>query len=370
MNKHETPRSGERREAPVVTSGERSTSAARLRFLHTGAQVSAIGLFFIALIAALSLARPVLLPAVSAFAVTMMLGPLQARAERYGIPVIVHAIALWLLTVLVFYGVILLLAAPAVDWAGKAPEIGRIIQEKLHVLDRPINALNEMRQAFLGDTGKGGLGVDIVAFVQPVMSIVAPGIGQMMVFFGTLFFMLLARSDLRRMLVAFFEGRTARLRTLKILNDIESSLTGYLSMVTIINLVVGVAGGVVAWIAGLPDPIAWGVLGFILNYVPYIGALMMEVALFVVGLVTFPTLTQALVAPLLYLGFTTLEGHFITPSLVGRKLTLNPLAVFLALVFWTWLWGPVGAFLAVPLLIMGLVAVSHLFPRSAPDLPD
>jgi predicted PurR-regulated permease PerM len=83
----------------------------------------------------------------------------------------------------------------------------------------------------------------------------------------------------------------------------------------------------------------------------------------------FPTLAQALIAPLLFLALATLEGHFITPSIIGHRLTLNPLTVFLSLVFWTWLWGPVGAFLAVPLLIVGLVVAEHLFPEEEPELP-
>jgi predicted PurR-regulated permease PerM len=334
------------------------------------AQFATIGIFIIVLIAALSLARPVLLPAVSAFVVAMMLGPLSGRADRAGIPALATALVLWLLVIAVFYGLIVLLASPAVDWIGKGPEIGRNIQEKLHVLDRPLNALGELRDALLPDAAKGGIGVDIANFVQPVVAIVAPGIGQMLVFFGSLFFMLLARNKLRRRLVDFFEQREVKLRSLKIMNDIEHNLTGYLSMVTVINIVVGIAAGAVAWVTGLPDPIAWAVLGFILNYIPYLGALLMELALFLVGIVTFETLAHALAAPLLYLTFTTLEGHFITPSLVGHRLTLNPLMVFLALVFWTWLWGPVGAFLAVPLLIMGLVAVSHVFPKEEPALPD
>jgi predicted PurR-regulated permease PerM len=154
------------------------------------------------------------------------------------------------------------------------------------------------------------------------------------------------------------------------MNDIEHNLTGYLSMVTIINIVVGISAGIIAFAVGLPDPVAWAVLGFILNFIPYIGALIMQAALFFVGLVTFSTLTHAVAAPLIYAAFATLEGHFITPALIGRRLTLNPLTVFLSLVFWTWLWGPVGAFLAVPLLIMGLVAVGHLFPDDdQPALP-
>ena len=339
------------------------------RFWRTAAQSATIGMFVIILVVALSLARPLLLPVASAFVVTMMLGPLSARAERYRIPSLLSAIVLWLLVIAVFYGVIVLLASPVVDWIGKAPDIGRNIQEKLRVLDRPLSALQAMRDALLPSDKRGSLGVDIMTFVQPAVLIVTPAIGQILIFFGTLFFMLLGRSELRRVLVIFFDEREARLRTLKIMNDIEHNLTGYLSIVTVINVAVGLCGGAAALAAGLPDPVAWAVLGFLLNFIPYIGALIMEVALFMVGLVTFPTLTHALIAPLLFLALATLEGHFVTPSIMGRTLTLNPLTVFLSLVFWTWLWGPVGAFLAVPLLIMALVVIDHLFPEDERELP-
>jgi len=339
------------------------------RFWRTAAQSATIGMFVILAVVALSLARPVLLPVASAFVVAMMLGPLSGRSERYKIPALVTAIVLWLLVIAVFYGVIVLVASPVVDWIGKAPEIGRSIQDKLHVLDRPLAALQGLRDALLPAEKKGSIGVDIMSFVQPALLVVTPAIGQMFIFLGTLFFMLLGRARLRRVLVAFFDERDARLRMLKIMNDIEHNLTGYLSVVAVINIAVGICGGFAAWIAGLPDPIAWAVLGFILNFIPYIGALIMEVALFMVGLVTFPTLTHALLAPLLFLALAILEGHFITPSIMGHRLTLNPLTVFLSLVFWTWLWGPVGAFLAVPLVIMALVVIDHLFPEDEPELP-
>jgi predicted PurR-regulated permease PerM len=336
---------------------------------RTAAQSATIGMFGILFVVALSLARPVLLPVASAFVVTMMLGPLSARAERYRVPSLVSAITLWFLVVVAFYGVIVLLAAPVVDWIGKAPDIGRSIQEKLRVLDRPLSVLQELRDAFLPSDKKGGVGVDIMAFIQPAVLIVTPAIGQILIFFGTLFFMLLGRTQLRRVLIAFFDEREARLRMIKIMNDIEHNLTGYLSVVALINIGVGICGGFAAWVTGLPDPVAWAVLAFILNFIPYVGALIMEAALLMVGLVTFPTLAQALVAPLIFLVLATLEGHFITPSIMGRRLTLNALTVFLALVFWTWLWGPVGAFLAVPLLIVALVAIGHLFPENEPELP-
>ncbi|MDP2408788.1 MAG: AI-2E family transporter [Pseudolabrys sp.] len=357
------------RRKPPLTIRDPEPVAEVAQVWKTASQSATVGIFVILLIAALSLARPVLLPVASAFVVTMMLGPLSTRADRMGVPSLVSAIALFLLVIAVFYGVIVLLAAPVVDWVGKAPDIGRIIQEKMRLLDRPLAALQDMRNALLPSDSKGGLGFDIMTVVQPAVTIVTPAIGSLFIFFGTLFFMLLGRSEIRRVLVVFFDDREARLRTLKIMNDIESNLTAYLSTVGIINVGVGAGAGLIAWAVGLPDPVAWAVLGFLLNFIPYIGAFIMQAALFLVGVVTFPTIVQAMFAPLLYLAFSTLEGHFITPGVIGRRLTLNPLTVFLALVFWAWLWGPIGAFLAVPLLIMGLVAISHLFPSDDPTLP-
>jgi predicted PurR-regulated permease PerM len=337
---------------------------------HEWAQFAVVGIFLILLVAALDLARPVLLPVTAAFVVTMMLGPLSARADRYGVPKVLTAILLWLLVAGVFYGLIMLLSAPVVEWIGKAPQIGRSIQDKLMVLEQPLSALRSLRNALLpGDAGKG-IGFDVMSIVQPALSIVTPAIGQVLIFLVTLFFMLLGRSQLRHELVAAFDDRDARLRVLKILNRIENDLTGYISVVALINFSMGIIGGAVAWAVGLPDPLAWGVLAFVLNFIPYIGSLLMEIAMFMVGLVSFPSITHALIAPLIYLVCATLEGEVVTPSAVGHKFTLNPLLVFLSLVFWAWLWGPVGAFLAAPLLIIGLAAFVHLFPKQEPELPD
>ena len=227
------------------------------RLWRTAAQSATIGMFIILFVVALSLARPILLPVASAFVVTMMLGPLSARAECYRMPSLITAIALWLLVIVICYGVIVLLAAPVVDWIGKAPDIGRNIQEKLRVLERPLSVLQELRDAFLPSDKKGSLGVDIMAFIQPAVLIVTPAIGQILIFFGTLFFMLLGRTQLRRVLIAFFDERDARLRMIKIMNDIEHNLTGYLSIVALINIGIGLCGGFAAWVTGLPDPVAW-----------------------------------------------------------------------------------------------------------------
>ena len=154
--------SAERRERSLLAISDPQPVAEVSRLWRTAAQSATIGMFVILLVVALSLARPVLLPVVSAFVVTMMLGPLSARAERYRIPSLISAIILWLLVIGVFYGVIVLLAAPVVDWVGKAPDIGRTIEEKLHVFDRPIALLQDLRDALLPADKKGSLGVDIM----------------------------------------------------------------------------------------------------------------------------------------------------------------------------------------------------------------
>src|SRR5213075_2027979 len=122
-------------------------------------------------------------------------------------------------------------------------------------------------------------------------------------------------------------------------------------------------------LVGFPNPVTFGLLVAVLNYIPYIGPAIFAVVLFCVGLVAMPALAQAALAPALFVAIATAEGHFITPSIVGRRLTLSPFLVFLALVFWTWLWGPIGAFLAVPLLIVSFEVLGHIWPREEMNLP-
>jgi predicted PurR-regulated permease PerM len=160
------------------------------------------------------------------------------------------------------------------------------------------------------------------------------------------------------------------LRFLKIANDIERNLAGYLILVTVINAALGAIVALGAMLLGLPNPVIFGVLAALLNYVPYVGPSIMVLILFGVGLVTFPSLTHALMAPIGFVALTTTEGHFITPAIIGRRITLNPVLILLALAFWTWMWGPLGAFLAAPLSIVGLVVFNHLFPEEEVKLPD
>ena len=164
--------------------------------------------------------------------------------------------------------------------------------------------------------------------------------------------------------------RESRLTTLRTLSDIDSNMTIYFGTFTVVNICLGLVTVLLTWLVGLPNPLLWGVLAAVHNYVPYIGPAIVVATLGAVGLLTFPTLTEAAVAPLVYIGIVTVEGHFLTPMVIGHRLTLNPFAVFLAIAFCTWLWGPIGAFLAVPLLMALTVAVANAFGEEKPYLPE
>jgi predicted PurR-regulated permease PerM len=206
-------------------------------------------------------------------------------------------------------------------------------------------------------------------WVQPTLEFLSPTFTEFLLFFATLVLFIASWRDLRRALIMNFTGHDSRLRALRTLNMIEEQLGAYLLMVTTINLSVGAATGLICWATGMPNPAGLGALAATLNYLPIIGPVAMFVILMLTGLVAFSTIGAALIAPLAFVGLTFLEGHFITPTIIGRRLELNALAVFISLAFWTWLWGPMGGFLSSPLLIVLLVLRDHLSPSTSPQLP-
>ena len=330
-------------------------------------QAAVVGIFLLLFGAFLYIGRAILLPVLAAAVISLTLAPLVKAAKRYGISpwltaLVILAFGLGALSLLATA-----LAGPVSQWIGRAPEIGATIQQKLSVLDQPLAALHELEGSLFGGNG---LGVSAPSVVLPVVAFLTPAAGELLLFFVTLFFFLVGQMELRNQAVAMFANRDSKLRFLKIMHDIERNLAGYLTVVTIINAAVGIIVAVGAWLVGLPSPAIFGLLAALLNYVPYIGPAVMVVALFGVGLVTFPSLSHAFIAPLGLIAVTTTEGHFVTPTIIGRRLTLNPLLVFLALAFWTWMWGPFGAVLAVPFSIVGLVVFNHLVPAEEVKLPD
>jgi predicted PurR-regulated permease PerM len=334
-------------------------------------QAANIGIFLLLFVGCLYLGRTILLPILAAVVVALTLAPLVKWAKRHGVSPWMSALVIVVLVVGALSVAATLMAGPVSEWIARAPEIGTTIKQRLSVLEQPFAALRELQSSMFGNSGPGiEVNTPPTAIVLPVISALTPALGQLLLFFGTLMFFLIGQHELRANLVALFGDRDAKLRFLKIMKDIEHNLTGFLTVVTIVNTGLGIIVALGAWLLGFPNPIIFGVLAAVLNYVPYVGPAVMVVVLFGVGLVTFPSLGHAFLAPVCFVALTTVEGHFITPTIVGRRLTLNPLMVFMALAFWTWLWGPLGAFLAVPLSIIGLVIFNHLFPTDDVKLPD
>jgi predicted PurR-regulated permease PerM len=332
-------------------------------------QVATIGIFLILFGAFLYIGRAILLPILAAAVVALTLAPMVKAGKRRGIPTWIMGFFIVALCIGALSLAVTALAGPVSEWIGRAPEIGATIKQKLSVLDQPLAALHELENTLFG-SDSGMLNTPAPNVVMPVVAFLTPAAGEFLLFFGTLMFFLVGQIELRNHIVSLFGNHDAKLRFLKIMRDIERNLAGYLTVVTIINIALGTVVALGAWLIGLPNPVIFGLLAALLNYVPYVGPAVMVIVLFGVGLVTFPLLGHAAIAPLGLIALTTAEGHFVTPTIVGRRLTLNPLLVFLALAFWTWLWGPIGAFLAVPLSIIGLVVFNHLFPTNDVKLPD
>jgi predicted PurR-regulated permease PerM len=365
------------REPSGVTALPRRAFAAARPFLvradalWTGAaRVATIGIFLLLLTGALDLARPLVLPLVSALVFAFIFGPLQVVAERRRVPAWLFALGCVMVLIAIINLIIILTAAPMIEWLGRGPDIAKSLGDKLRILAGPFSAVRDLQHALSPDSAKVGMNIEVTTFITPAFAFLTPALGELVVFFAALFFFLVGRTQLRSYVVLFFTTKEARLRALRVLNEIEDNLTRYLTTTGAINLCLGFIVGCATWIIGLPNPAMWGVLAFAFNFLPYVGPLIIAIALFVAGLVVFPSLGQALIAPASFVGLATLEGHFVTPNIVGRRLALSPVLVFVGLVFWTWLWGPMGALLATPLVIVGTVIANDLLPKNVIELPE
>jgi predicted PurR-regulated permease PerM len=333
------------------------------------AQIALIGIFLILLTALLSYGRGVFLPVTVALVIGTILAPLTNQAARNGIPHAASAAILVLGTIGLLSTGIVLLADPVRDWIGRAPEIGANLREKLSVFDTVFEALNRIREALGAAPSQSKMSIDVNNIVQPALASLTPAVGQLLIFFGTLFFFLAHRMRLKEAIIRFGSERESRLRVIRIWNAVEASLATYIATVAAINACVGIIVGTACYFIGLPSPWVWGVLAFALNFVPYIGPATMIVTLLGVGIVTFNSFYQSLIAPLLFIAMSTIEGQFVTPTILGARLTLNPLFIFLSIAFWAWLWGPFGALLAVPLLIVIIVIINQFVTKDEVKLP-
>ena len=264
---------------------------------------------------------------------------------------------------LIFAFVILLIFPHVSELASDFPGMIASLKKKLHIFDSVIAAWRRFSGSIGEPAAASGVAIPLpgISWVPSTISLLLPPITGFLFFLVVLLLVISEWPDLRRGLVMTFASRDSRLTVLKILNEIESGLANYLLIVTLINLGVGALTGVICELTGMPDAVGFAALAATLNFIPIIGPIAMFVILLVVGVVAEPTFLWGLLPAAGFLVVITVEGQFLTPTIIGRHLELNALAVLLSLAFWTWLWGPMGAFLSSPILMVALILRQRLY---------
>jgi predicted PurR-regulated permease PerM len=314
-------------------------------------------LLLLAVLAACYVAAAIILPIVVAFVLMLVLQPAMRLAEHFYVPRGIAAACIILILFGVVVAIALVLSGPAADWAQKLPSGIPKLQERLSFLSRPISAIQtilsraETLASHIGARGSPlpvtladrSLSGQLLDSTRYLLS----GLLEMLL---VLFFMLMAGETFLRRLVEVLPSFKNKRQAVEISQQIESDIAAYLMTITLMNAAVGIATGLAAYLCGLGDPFLWGTMAFLLNYVPVLGPIIGVAIFFLAGLLSVDALWLACLPAAVYLGVHVLEGETITPMLLARRFTINPVLVIISLVFWYWMWGVTGAILATPML--------------------
>lgn len=318
--------------------------------------VAMTGLLLLAVLYTLRLARDLLLPITIALILSLVMQPVVRLLRRLRVPAALAPV----LVVLALLGgagtARYNLWAPASDWVTRAPQDLKTLETRLRRLVRSVeNVTRTAKQVDEITDVAGGPDTPQVALKEPTLSETIFGgawhflAGGLIVLVLTYFF--LASGDhFVRKLPRILPPDEAD-RVVAIVQETEAQISRYLLAIALINAGVGVVTGVMMTLLDMPTPVLLGMLAAALNFIPYIGPITMATLLGMVALVTFPDAAQAVLPPVAYLALHTLEANFLTPHLLGRRLPLSPVVIFVGFLFWWWIWGVAGAILAVPILV-------------------
>ncbi|WP_423821684.1 AI-2E family transporter [Salinisphaera sp. SPP-AMP-43] len=329
-------------------------------------QIAVIGLFVFAAIAVLSLAKDFLVPVVLAFLLSMVFGPVRRVFDRRGVPPVLSSIGIVLLLLTLLLGLVSALAVPASDWIDNAPRIERQVQHRIAEVSRSFNGLlqfnDKIEELTKSDADRQVEKVEVKQRgLTATAMMLAPPIMAQFGFTLVLLLFLLASGDMfYEKLVHVLPTFRDKRRAVAIAFNIERKLSRYLLTITLINLGVGVAVGASMAVLGLPNALLIGLVAFLLNFIPYLGAFAGMVMVATIAAISFDWLGWTPIAAGIYLAINILEGQFATPYLVGRNLRLNTVVVFISVSFWAWLWSVVGMVVAVPLLVAVRTLCEHI----------
>jgi predicted PurR-regulated permease PerM len=313
-------------------------------------------------------ARDFAIPVAAAVILYLVFAPLSRRLARKGLPPAVTA-GLVVVSILVsLFAGLALLSDSAATWLTRAPLILSQVDDKLAAIKRPVQQVKEASQRVEKLTEMGSEGAlkekpnvvvnesGVLAQLFGTMQTVVLQLGVLLV----LLYFLIASGDIfKSKLVASVPRLHDKKCAILIWREVEHSVSIYLVTISLINVGLGIAIGLALYAIGLPNALLWGAMAGVLNFIPYLGALVGVIIVTVVAIITFDSLGHAALVPLCYVGFNILESQLITPSVLGKRLSLNPVLVFTSVIFWGWLWGMAGAMMAVPFLIIVKIACDY-----------
>jgi predicted PurR-regulated permease PerM len=331
------------------------------------AQMSIIMMGIVILTASLAFAQALVAPLALSMVIGLMLSPIAERVERTGLPPSMSAMLAVLAFVFIIGVVAIILAVPLSDWAGRLPVIWlklKAIAADWKDAVASFSSLQESLQSALGGAEQVRVTVDDGSPIADAAFLAPTIIMQCLVFLASMYFFVASRDSIRASVLSLCFDRRLRWRVAHIFRDVGAMVSTYLLSITVVNIALGIAVTAAMWMLGVPSPLLWGAMAALLNYVVYIGPVVMAVTLVGVGIATGHGTTEYLTPVFVYLILNLIEAQFVTPHVVGRSLTLNPFLVFLALVFWIWVWGPIGGFVAVPLLLILTAIMRHVLPAN------
>ena len=328
--------------------------------------IALTGLFILAMFYTIYFMRSILLPIVLALLLSYLLRPIVRGLGRLKIPLPVSA-ALLLIGFfgLIGYG-ISVLATPTAEWLQKAPAGFAELQHKLLPVKKSVaqvtQATGEIEKLASANAEIKAVEVKRHPITETLFMRTPEFIASAVLSLILLYFLLVYDQAFIAKLVKLLPTLSDKKTAVGIAHDIEEQISRYLFTVTAINVCLGVAVGTAVGLLGLRNPVMWGVMVALLNFVPYLGALTGIICMTIGAALSFDSLEYAFVFPAVYLSFGILEGSFITPWIMGRSLTLNPVIILLSLTFWGWMWGIVGIILAVPILAAFKILCAHIKP--------
>jgi predicted PurR-regulated permease PerM len=347
----ETPR-------PDLTETVREAESAQSR------SVSLIVIATILVFGALYFAREFFIPVALAALLSLVLNPIVRVLARWHIPYPAGAALVLALVIGAAGGGGYMIAGPVRAWVAAAPVTLPKAARKLRAVVRPVEQVSRAATQVEQATGGAASARDVVVQGPSLSSRLAGTsaavLGGMLEVF-LLLYALLAVGDLfLQKLVGMLPRRGDREKAVSIARATESSISAYLGLTALINISEGAVVAAAMAMLGMPTPLVWGTLVALAEFVPYVGMLAMLAVLTIAALTTFDTVPHALVVPAVYLAINFVQGNIVTPLVMSRRLTLNPVAIFISLALWWWLWGIAGALLAVPLLATFKILCDHV----------